>query len=158
MEEIARFEAAVTLAAGLHRSQIRKGSGIPYVSHLMGVASLSMEASVYCDVGTATDIGIGALLHDAIEDQGDKITLADIESQFGRLPAEIVKDCTDSHTTPRPPWKARKEKYIAEIHRKGLASQLVSAADKLHNARAIVFDYSQVGACLLYTSPSPRDS
>ena len=97
------FNKAVVLAAELHRDQVRKGSGIPYMSHLMGVSSLAMEASVYCKVGSTTDIGIGALLHDAIEDQGHQITLDDIENKFGPVPAEIVRDCTDTDIVPKPP-------------------------------------------------------
>jgi len=140
------FNQAVVLAAELHKDQFRKGSGIPYMSHLMGVASLAMEASVYCDAGSTTDIGIGALLHDAIEDQGHQITLEDIENKFGAVPAEIVRDCTDTDIVPKPPWKARKQAYIDSVATKAKCSQLVSAADKLHNARAIVFDHSRLGA------------
>ena len=140
------FNQAVVLAAELHRDQVRKGSGIPYMSHLMGVSSLAMEASVYCKVGSTTDIGIGALLHDAIEDQGHQITLDDIENKFGPVPAEIVRDCTDTDIVPKPPWRARKQAYIDSIATKAKASQLVSAADKLHNTRAILFDHSRLGA------------
>lgn len=145
MSDKDRFESALTLTAELHRDHIRKGSGIPYLTHLMGVASIAMEASIYCSVGSTIDIGIGALLHDAIEDQGDKISLDEIEALFGRLPAEIVRECTDTDMNPKPPWRARKEKYIADIAAKARASQLVSAADKLHNSRAIVLDHYQIG-------------
>ena len=118
------------------------------MSHLMGVASLAMEASVYCDAGSTTDIGIGALLHDAIEDQGHQITLEDIENKFGAVPAQIVRECTDSDIVPKPPWKARKQVYIDSVVTKAKASQLVSAADKLHNALAILFDHSRLGVAV----------
>ncbi len=145
MGNAGNFEEAVVLAMQLHKDQVRKGSGIPYFSHLIGVASLAMEASIYSDVGSTYDIGIGALLHDSIEDQGDKITLEDIEKRFGPVPALIVSECTDTDVVPKPPWKARKQAYIDAVVTKAHASQLVSAADKLHNTRAILFDFKQVG-------------
>ena len=77
-------------------------------------------------------------MHDAIEDQDHQITLEDIESKFGPVPAEIVRDCTDTDIVPKPPWKARKQAYIDSVATKAKASQLVSTADKLHNARAKV--------------------
>jgi len=140
-----RFEDALLLASDLHRQQKRRTTQVPYMAHLMGVSALALEATAYHEPNDREAIAIGALLHDAIEDQGDKVSLAEIESRFGPFVAQIVSECTDTDVVPKPPWKARKEKYIADIKNKARASQLVSTADKLHNARAILFDYQKIG-------------
>jgi len=138
-----RFNFALLYAAQLHAKQVRKGSGsVPYVSHLMGVASLALE------YGADEDQAIAALLHDAVEDQGGKPTLEEIRLCFGEAVAKIVEDCTDSDEMPKPPWRERKETYIAHLAHVSAASQLVSCADKLHNARTITQDYRQVGEAL----------
>ncbi|MCC6736907.1 MAG: HD domain-containing protein [Bauldia sp.] len=134
-----RFDYALGHAAALHREQVRKGSGIPYVSHLLGVTALVIE------FGGSEDQAIAALLHDAAEDQGGEPTLRDIERRFGSAVAAIVADCTDSWTEPKPPWRARKEAYVASLARKPAASLLVSVSDKIHNARAILADRAVVG-------------
>jgi GTP pyrophosphokinase len=123
----------------LHASQTRKGKNVPYVAHLLAVASLVLEA------GGDEDEAIAALLHDAIEDQGDKITLEDIGSCFGEKVAAIVASCTDSTTVPKPPWRARKQTYIAHLKDASTSARLVSIADKLHNARSILADYRLLG-------------
>ncbi len=129
-----RFDAALAYASRIHRDQRRNGTAIPYVSHLLAVASLTLEH------GGDEDQAIAALLHDAAEDQGGAARLADIEARFGPGVARIVADCTDSWIEPRPPWRERKEAYLASLPRKAPASLLVSLADKTHNARAIVAD------------------
>ena len=134
-----RFEDALVFAARLHREQRRKGSGIPYVSHLLSVAALVVEH------GEDEDQAIAALLHDAIEDQGGTETRDEIHRRFGSGVTEIVEGCTDSQVTPKPPWKDRKLAYIAGISEKSASVRLVSAADKLHNARSILGDYRAVG-------------
>lgn len=137
-----RFEDALVLATRLHSSQLRKGTEIPYVSHLLGVASLVLEH------GGNEDEAIGGLLHDAVEDQGGIETLDRIRDQFGTSVADIVDQCTDAYTEPKPPWRERKEAYIAAIPAKSPSARLVSCADKLHNARAILSDYRQIGDAL----------
>ncbi len=134
-----RLDEALVWAAKLHREQRRKGSEIPYVSHLLAVASLVIEH------GEDEDEAIAALLHDAIEDQGGKETRDEILRRFGEGVTEIVEGCTDSHADPKPPWKDRKVAYIAGIGRKSASVRLVSAADKLHNARCILSDYRALG-------------
>ena len=134
-----RFEEALVWAAGLHRDQRRKGSGIPYVSHLLAVAALVIEHA------DDEDQAIAALLHDAIEDQGGLKTRDEILRRFGEGVTGIVEGCTDSHADPKPPWKERKEAYIAGIGRKSASIRLVSSADKLHNARCILSDYRALG-------------
>lgn len=129
-----RFDNALAYASRIHREQRRKGTSIPYVSHLLAVASLTLEH------GGDEDQAIAALLHDAAEDQGGEERLADIEARFGPAVAKIVADCTDSWVEPKPLWRERKEAYLAALPHKNPASLLVSLADKTHNARAIVTD------------------
>jgi len=134
-----RFEEALVLAAQLHAGQYRKGKQVPYIAHPLGVASLVLGA------GGDEDEAIAALLHDAIEDQGEQIDLAQIRRRFGDKVAAIVDGCTDAHTQPKPPWRGRKEAYIAHLQHATASERLVAIADKLHNARALLFDYVQVG-------------
>lgn len=134
-----RFEKALILAHQLHQTQIRKGSGVPYIAHLLGVASIALE------YGATEDEAISALLHDAIEDQGGKETRDRIREEFGDTVTAIVEGCTDADTTPKPPWRQRKEAYLAHLPQASASVRLVSAADKLYNARSILKDYRQVG-------------
>jgi (p)ppGpp synthase/HD superfamily hydrolase len=134
-----RFDDALVYAARLHRAQTRKGSGIPYVSHLLAVCSLVIEH------GGSEDQAIAALLHDAAEDQGGEATLNDIRARYGTAVAAIVADCTDAWTEPKPPWRPRKEAYLAALPSKPSSSLLVSLADKTHNASAILGDYRVLG-------------
>ena len=131
-----RFDRAFAPVRELHAMQRRKGAEIPYISHLMGVASLVLED------GGDEDEAIAALLHDAVEDQGGKPTLARIRQLFGERVARIVAACSDTDVTPKPPWRERKEAYIAHLRDPDLPAGAirVSLADKLHNARAILFD------------------
>ena len=129
-----RFDDALAYASAIHRKQKRKGTDIPYVSHLLAVASLALEH------GADEDQAIAALLHDAAEDQGGDDRLADIRTRFGERVANIVADCTDSWEEPKPDWRPRKEAYLAALPHKAPDSLLVSLADKTHNARAIVAD------------------
>lgn len=130
-----RFTDALTYATQLHANQTRKGGGVPYISHLLGVASIALE------YGANEDEAIAALLHDAIEDQGGAPTREEIRRRFGDTVTQIVDGCTDADTTPKPPWRQRKEAYIAHIPQACASVRLVSAADKLHNVRSILKDY-----------------
>jgi (p)ppGpp synthase/HD superfamily hydrolase len=135
-----RFEQALTYAAAAHAGQVRKGTGIPYLGHLLMVAALALE------YGGDEDEAIAALLHDAVEDAGGQPRLEDIRRQFGQRVAVIVAGCTDADTVPKPPWRPRKEAYIAHLrHEADHSVRFVSACDKLANVRAILKDYRQVG-------------
>ena len=134
-----RFTDALTYATKLHANQVRKGSGVPYVAHLLGVASIALE------YGANEEEAIAALLHDAVEDQGGAPTREEIRRRFGDTVTAIVDGCTDADTTPKPPWRQRKEAYIAHIPTASPSVLLVSAADKLHNARSILRDYKILG-------------
>lgn len=137
-----RFEEALTYATRLHARQLRKGGGIPYIAHLLGVASIALQ------YGANEDEAIAGLLHDAVEDQGGAATREEIRRRFGDKVAEIVGGCTDADTFPKPPWKRRKETYVAHIRNAPASVRLVSACDKLQNARAILADYRVLGDSL----------
>lgn len=130
-----RFEQALPFAAVTHRSQVRKGSGIPYIGHLLGVCSLVIE-----DGGSEDEV-IAALLHDAAEDQGGEQMLGEIRERFGDQVAEIVEACSDTLQTPKPPWQNRKQAYLEHLGHQPEPVLRVSLADKLFNARAILRDY-----------------
>ena len=134
-----RYELALVMASQLHASQKRKGTSIPYVSHLLAVSSLVLEH------GGSEDQAIAALLHDAVEDQGGLPILDKIRDHFGDAVAEIVDHCTDAYEEPKPEWRIRKEEYIASIAEKPLDAALISCADKLRNARAILNDLRTLG-------------
>jgi GTP pyrophosphokinase len=137
-----RFEDALIFATRLHGTQVRKGTAIPYAAHLLAVASLVLED------GGDEDETIAALLHDAVEDQGGPATLEAIRARFGERVAGIVQGCTDAETTPKPPWPERKERYLEHLRQAPREVLRVSAADKLHNARAILIDYRTLGDAL----------
>jgi GTP pyrophosphokinase len=134
-----RFSQALSLAQQLHATQVRKGTRIPYIAHLLAVTSLVIEN------GGGEDEAIAALLHDAVEDQGGAKTLERIRQQFGKHVAEIVLGCSDTDQTPKPPWRARKQAYIDHVRHASASIQLVSLADKVHNARSILADYRTSG-------------
>jgi (p)ppGpp synthase/HD superfamily hydrolase len=134
-----RFEGALTFAAQLHATQCRKGTAIPYLAHLLGVASLVLAH------GGDEDEAIAALLHDAIEDQGGTKTRDIIHQRFGERVTAIVEGCTDTDVFPKPPWRDRKTRYLSHLRSASLSVRLVVAADKLDNARAIVADYRRHG-------------
>ncbi len=144
-----RFEEAIQLASELHRRQKRRTTQVPYLAHLMGVSALALEATAYHEPRNREDIAIGALLHDAIEDQGDQITLAEVRARFGDHVHDIVLGCTDEvpdpHRSKRTSWRERKERFIATIGKKHRDVQLVCCADKLYNSRAIMIDYRKLG-------------
>ncbi|HZU69016.1 MAG TPA: HD domain-containing protein [Ktedonobacteraceae bacterium] len=137
-----RFEEALVFATRLHAEQTRKGTAVPYIAHLLAVTALVFEH------GGGEDEAIAALLHDSIEDQGGASTREAIRRRFGENVVQIVDGCTDTDVFPKPPWRQRKEAYLAHISKAPASVRLVSAADKLHNARAILEDYRIVGEAL----------
>jgi GTP pyrophosphokinase len=134
-----RFEDALVYTNRLHAEQRRKRSQVPYIAHLLGVTSLVLED------GGGEDEAIAALLHDAVEDQGGLNTLEEIRQRYGTGVAEIVIAVTDAVTDPKPPWRARKEKYIASIRTASPQALRVSLADKVYNARATLRDIRREG-------------
>jgi (p)ppGpp synthase/HD superfamily hydrolase len=137
-----RFADAVRYAIELHRSQVRKATSIPYVTHLFTVCSLVLE-----DAGTE-DEAIAALLHDGPEDQGGTAGLDEIRTRFGVVVAEIVEGLSDAMPSPgeaKAPWRDRKERYLLHLGGAAVSVLRVSLADKLHNARSIQIDLQADG-------------
>ncbi|WP_413160020.1 HD domain-containing protein [Capilliphycus salinus ALCB114379] len=123
----------------LHIHQTRQVGNIPYISHLLSVTALVLEA------GGTEDEAISALLHDSIEDQGGEKTREEIRQRFGESVVNIVDGCTESETFPKPPWKERKLRYLAQIETANPSVQLVSLADKLHNGRSLLLECDKLG-------------
>jgi (p)ppGpp synthase/HD superfamily hydrolase len=135
----ARFREALWFSAFLHADQVRKGTGIPYVAHLLAVAALVLEN------GGGEDQAIAALLHDSAEDQGGTQVLDQIRNRFGSRVASIVEACSDTTIVPKPPWRERKERYIEHLADVSEDVLLISLSDKIHNATAILADYKRLG-------------
>jgi (p)ppGpp synthase/HD superfamily hydrolase len=131
----ARFRRALVYAARIHCRQFRKGTERPYIGHLLGVTSIVLAH------GGNEDEAIAALLHDAVEDQGGTLRLRDIQHKFGTRVAHIVNGCTDSDSTPKPPWLTRKKEYLQHLRVADASVRLVSAADKIYNARETLEDF-----------------
>lgn len=140
-----RFDRSLVFASDLHRDQLRKGTAIPYIAHLLGVASIALEH------GANEDEAIAALLHDSIEDQSrnDAASLRRrIREEFGEIVLTIIEGCTEADAIPKPPWRERKAAYLAHIAKAPRSVLLISAADKLHNARSIVADLQSHGPAI----------
>jgi len=145
-ELTARFDQALLTASAWHRTQMRKASGVPYVAHLLSVAGIALE------FGATEDEAIAALLHDALEDapQNTGVSAPELKrimrERFGPDVVRIVEGCTDSEPGPGEPkeaWVPRKRRYLASLAEKDAGTLLVSASDKLHNARAILLGYRE---------------
>ena len=133
-----RYKRALDFTYKIHFNQIRKGTNIPYFTHLVSVSNYIIEN------GGDTNEAIAGLLHDAVEDVSGEKTLKLIRKKFGNKVAKIVDECTDTKITPKPIWLVRKTNYIKGMDKKTQSSLLVSLADKLHNATCIVDDYYRV--------------
>jgi (p)ppGpp synthase/HD superfamily hydrolase len=134
-----RLQSAFRYAAEKHAGQTRKQTAVPYLSHLIAVASLVLEA------GGDEDMAIAALLHDVVEDCGGMPRLREVRKLFGARVARIVEGCTDSFGEPKAEWIERKKDYLREVKDADVETRLVSASDKLHNVRTILADYRQDG-------------
>ena len=148
-----QFSKALVYAELKHHNQARKGGDIPYVGHLLSVAGLVIN-----DGGSEAQ-AIAALLHDAAEDAGGPETLEEIRANFGDDVARIVEECSDTFQTPKPAWRKRKQDYINHLAGAGDDTLLVSLADKLDNARAMLRDYHSDGPSLWerFTVKDPHD-
>jgi len=148
-----RFDHALLFAAQVHRNQDRKKSGIPYLSHLLGVASIVM------DYGGDEEMAIAALLHDAVEDHGGLPMLKVIEQLFGPRVAKIVDGCTDSYAEDpkrKEGWETRKFRYLKRVRNEDAETRFVSAADKLYNARAVLRDLRYNGDSVFDRFSAPK--
>ena len=148
-----RFDHALLFAAQVHRYQDRKKTGVPYLSHLLGVASIVL------DYGGDEDMGIAALLHDAVEDHGGRPMLRVIEQIFGPRVAKIVDGCTDSYGEEgkrKPRWFPRKLRYLRRVRNEDAETRFVSAADKLYNTRAVLRDLRYSGESVFDRFSAPK--
>ncbi|HTR23072.1 MAG TPA: HD domain-containing protein [Terriglobales bacterium] len=137
-----RLQQAFRYAAKWHAGQARKSTTVPYLSHLMAVCSLVLEA------GGDEELAIAALLHDVVEDCGGMPRLREIRKKFGTQVARIVEGCTDTFVEPKPEWIERKRGYLEEVKHADAQTRLVSASDKLHNVRTIIADYRKDGEAI----------
>jgi GTP pyrophosphokinase len=144
-----RFDRALLYATHVHGGQVRKGTGVPYIAHLLAVAATVLE------YGGSEDMAIAALLHDAVEDQGGEPRLADIRNRFGDRVADIVRSCSDtvvnsSSGQKKEDWRIRKLRYIDHLSSVDHETLLVSLSDKVHNARSILRDLRkpEIGASI----------
>jgi len=143
-----KLAEAAFYAVTSHQGQVRKGTSIPYVSHLFAVAAIVMEN------GGDEELACAALLHDVIEDCGAEHE-PEILARFGARVARIVRACSDTDVQPKPPWRARKQAYLDHLETADHDTLLVSCADKLHNARAIVADLHVHGPGMLSRFNAP---
>lgn len=146
-----RFVKALGYASQLHGKQIRKRTERPYVGHLLSVTSIVIE------YGGDEEMAIAALLHDAVEDQGGAPRLREIRKKFGKHVAHIVDGCTDSYEKPKPPWLERKRAYIERVGKETADVRLVSAADKLSNARETLHDFRVHGEAVFERFAGKKD-
>lgn len=146
-----RVAEAFALAHELHEQQVRKGTALPYLVHLTAVAG------IVGDYGGTEDQFIAALLHDAVEDQGGQATLSRIRAQFGDAVADLVWQCSDTDVEPKPPWSERKKAAIEHTRRLAPSAKLILAADKLHNAQAILRDAETHGAAIFERFTGTRE-
>jgi (p)ppGpp synthase/HD superfamily hydrolase len=154
-----RFDRALLYATHVHGGQTRKGTGTPYVAHLLAVAATVLE------YGGDEDLAIAALLHDSAEDQGGKARLDDVRNRFGHRVARVVEACSDSLANTsagerKADWRQRKERYIAHLRHADEDILRVSLADKVHNARAILRDRRkpEIGAAIWSRFSQPREA
>lgn len=140
-----RLDDALTYARQVHAGDVRKGTGVPYLAHLLGVTSLVLEH------GGDEDQAVAALLHDTAEDHGGRRRLADVADRFGGRVAAIVAACSDSlgdEGAPKAPWWERKVAFLTAIAGERDDALVVTAADKVHNVRALVADHRRLGPVL----------
>jgi (p)ppGpp synthase/HD superfamily hydrolase len=146
-----RLHRAFGYAARKHEGQTRKQTAVPYLSHLMAVTSLVLEA------GGDEEMAMAALLHDVVEDCGGMPRLREIHRMFGPRVAKMVEGCTDSFVNPKLPWTVRKGDYLKKLKHKNAETRLVSACDKLHNVRTVISDYRKDGESIWQRFNGGRD-
>jgi GTP pyrophosphokinase len=146
-----RLIDALEVAALMHAGQVRKSTQVPYLTHLLGACSIVL------DHGATEDEAIAALLHDAIEDVEPREAARAAVDRFGPEVRRIVEACSQIDTEPKPSWRERRERYIRHLADADRPVLLVSASDKLNNARAIVGDLRTIGAEVWSRFSVPRD-
>lgn len=132
-----RLLRAIDTAAWAHRDHVRKGTTIPYVSHVFGVMHLLSQ------VTDDEDVLIAGLFHDILEDVPEEYSAAEMEMEFGPRVVELVRGVTKDNTLDS--WQERSDAYIAHLRDAEDGSVLISAADKLHNLMSILGDHAEIG-------------
>jgi (p)ppGpp synthase/HD superfamily hydrolase len=132
------IDKAIATAAVAHRKQTRKGSETPYIAHPYAVGMILARE------GCSDEVIAAGVLHDTVEDT--ELTLADLEREFGAAVAEIVRGCSEPDKSLS--WEERKEHTLEELKRASDEVRMVSCADKLHNVRSMLDDYSVLGDAL----------
>jgi (p)ppGpp synthase/HD superfamily hydrolase len=154
-----KLTRAVDYARTLHIER-RKGTGIPAMAHLFGVASLVIGEAGLADFPVTEDMVVAALLHDAVEDHGGALRLEDIRQNFGPEVARMVDGLSDSlveDPNTKDPWEQRKQDYIDRLRGEPADVRLISVADKLYNARSILEDYRAIGPEVWHRFKRGRD-
>jgi (p)ppGpp synthase/HD superfamily hydrolase len=144
-----RFDEAVAYAIDSFRTKYRKATRVPYVTHLLAVCALVGEH------GGDEDQMIAAILHDTLEDV-DGSSAEELERRFGKRVAHLVVALSDTVVRPKPPWKERKQKYLAHLRHEPVDIKLISCADKLHNCRSVIRDHKVVGDDVFERFSAPK--
>lgn len=153
-----RFTNAVEYARQLH-TEFRKGTDVPYMAHLLGVATIVMGEAGGC-VPVTEDMVIAALLHDTVEDHGGLARLRDVEQKFGANVARMVAGLSDTFAEDhdkKEGWEERKTSYIERLGNEPDDVLLISAADKLYNAKSILDDCREIGEAVFHRFKRGRD-
>ena len=146
-----RFVDALEAAAVMFAGKDRKGTGVPYITHLLATCAIALRN------GADEDQAIAALLHDVIEDIPDKAKARATVGLFGPEVSRIVEACSDTDKVEKEPWEERKKRYLERLRTEDQAMLLVSASDKLDNARAIAADLKKYGAKVWDRFNAPRE-
>jgi (p)ppGpp synthase/HD superfamily hydrolase len=141
-----KLVSALRFALDAHDAQTRKGSDVPYASHLLEVAGLVLEH------GGDIDQAVAGLLHDVLEDC-EGVDAAALRARFGAEVARIVRVCSDlldgDTAAAKSGWLPRKRHYIEKLHEADERARLVAACDKLHNLRCLIADLRHAGLATL---------
>ena len=150
-----KFGEALGFVVEVHGGDVRKGTEIPYVSHLLAVCALVLED------GGDEEEAIAALLHDTLEDHPEEVKREDLVERFGERVAVLVEACSDTPADfeggEKPPWAERKRAYVEQIRSEGYPLSRVALADKLHNTRCMVMDHRRVGEAIWERFNAPKE-
>ena len=136
------IDRALAVAARCHAGQTRKDDPTPYIAHPMAVAM------IVSDFTDDQDVAVAALLHDVLEDVPPSVYSAeDMTAEFGERVTELVRGVSEEKTAGEetPPWRVRKEGYLASLLEDDEECLLISAADKIHNLRSMVTAHDRLG-------------
>jgi len=145
---------AIKFVAEAHQGQYRKGTNIPYISHLMNVMK------ILCENGCDKEVITAGILHDVVEDTS--VTIEQVERIFGKRVAIMVTGASEPEhmrngKDGKTSWRLRKQHTIEFVTREATVEQLlVLCADKLDNAEAIRQDFVLKGEKLWERFNAPK--